>query len=155
MTGRVWEAQAPQVPAGSGRGQRLLGRVLAGSGPSPAGEVDSPLRHAVHLPPRQGCPVDWPDWVPPAVREAFVDRGVRQPWSHQARAAELARIEAVVGETLRHVISLGGTVAAEHGVGKIKRKWVDLQLSSLQLGAMRALKKELDPLGLLAPGNVL
>jgi len=90
MTGRVWEAEAPQVPAGSGRGQRLLGRVLAGSGPSPAGEVDSPLRHAVHLPPRHGCPVDWPDWVPPAVRAAFVDRGVRQPWSHQARAAELA-----------------------------------------------------------------
>ena len=70
-------------------------------------------------------------------------------------AAELARIEAVVGDTLRHVISLGGTVAAEHGVGKIKRKWVDLQLSPLQLGAMRALKRELDPLGLLAPGNVL
>ena len=37
-----------------------------------------------------GCPVDWPEWVPPAVRTAFVDRGVRQPWSHQARAAELA-----------------------------------------------------------------
>ncbi len=90
MTGRVWEAEAPQVPAASGRGQRLLGRVLAGSGPSPVGEVDSPLRHAVHLPPRHGCPVDWPDWVSPAVRAAFVDRGVRQPWSHQARAADLA-----------------------------------------------------------------
>ena len=47
--------------------------------------------------------------------------------------------------TLRHVIALGGTVAAEHGVGKIKRKWVALQLSPLQIGAMRALKRELDP----------
>jgi FAD/FMN-containing dehydrogenase len=70
-------------------------------------------------------------------------------------AAELARIDAVVEETLRHVISLGGTVAAEHGVGKIKRKWIGLQLSAIQVAAMRALKRELDPLGLMAPGNVL
>jgi FAD/FMN-containing dehydrogenase len=70
-------------------------------------------------------------------------------------AAELARIEAVVEATLRHVLSLGGTVAAEHGVGKIKRKWLGLQLSPIQIGAMRALKRELDPLGLMAPGNVL
>ncbi|HWJ22963.1 MAG TPA: FAD-linked oxidase C-terminal domain-containing protein, partial [Gemmatimonadaceae bacterium] len=65
-----------------------------------------------------------------------------------------ARIEAVVGETLAYVISLGGTVAAEHGVGKLKRRWLPMQLSPMQLGAMRALKAELDPLGLLAPGNV-
>ena len=70
-------------------------------------------------------------------------------------AAELARIEGVVEETLRHVITLGGTVAAEHGVGKIKRRWVGLQLSPLQIGAMRSLKRELDPLGLMSPGNVL
>ncbi|MFL5582451.1 MAG: FAD-binding oxidoreductase [Gemmatimonadaceae bacterium] len=70
-------------------------------------------------------------------------------------ADELRRIEAVVEETLRHVIALGGTVAAEHGVGKIKRKWVGLQLSPLQIGAMRALKRELDPGGILSPGNVL
>jgi FAD/FMN-containing dehydrogenase len=69
-------------------------------------------------------------------------------------AAELERIEAVVGETLAHVIALGGTVAAEHGVGKLKRRWLPLQLTPMQLGAMRALKAELDPLGLLAPGNV-
>jgi FAD/FMN-containing dehydrogenase len=69
-------------------------------------------------------------------------------------AAELARITAVVVETLRHVISLGGTVAAEHGIGKLKRAWLPLQMSPLQIGAMRALKRELDPAGLLAPGNV-
>ena len=68
--------------------------------------------------------------------------------------AELERIYLVVDETVDHVISLGGTVSAEHGVGKLKRRWLPLQLSPLQLGAMRALKRELDPDGLLAPGNV-
>jgi FAD/FMN-containing dehydrogenase len=69
-------------------------------------------------------------------------------------AAALERVYSVVDETVNHVISLGGTVSAEHGVGKLKRRWLPLQLSPLQLGAMRALKHELDPDGLLAPGNV-
>lgn len=72
-----------------------------------------------------------------------------------ADADEVKRIERVVEETLRTVIALGGTVAAEHGIGKIKRKWVGLQLSELQLSVMRAMKRELDPSGILAPGNVL
>lgn len=68
---------------------------------------------------------------------------------------ELTRVEAVVEETLRHVMSVGGTVSAEHGIGKLKRRWLPLQLSPLQLGVMRAMKRELDPRGILAPGNVL
>jgi glycolate oxidase len=70
-------------------------------------------------------------------------------------ADELARIERVVEATLREVIALGGTVAAEHGIGKLKRKWLPLQMSPLQVRAMGAVKRELDPAGILAPGNVL
>jgi FAD/FMN-containing dehydrogenase len=50
---------------------------------------------------------------------------------------------------------MGGTVAAEHGIGKIKRKWLPLQLSPLQRGMMGAIKRELDPNGMFAPGNVM
>jgi glycolate oxidase len=69
--------------------------------------------------------------------------------------AELATIERVLEETLREVIELGGTVAAEHGIGKIKRKWLPLQMNPLQIAMMSAVKKELDPFGILAPGNIL
>jgi FAD/FMN-containing dehydrogenase len=68
---------------------------------------------------------------------------------------ELATIETVVERTLREVIRLGGTVAAEHGIGKIKRKWLPLQMNAVQIAMMTAVKNELDPLGLLAPGNIL
>ncbi len=61
----------------------------------------------------------------------------------------------MVERTLRHVLSLGGTVSAEHGIGKIKRRWLSLQASPLQIGVMRAMKHELDPMGILAPGNIL
>lgn len=74
---------------------------------------------------------------------------------HGRDAQEVQRFESIVEETLRKVFSMGGTVAAEHGIGKIKRRWLPLQLSPLQISMMRAVKHELDPLGLLAPGNVL
>ncbi len=70
-------------------------------------------------------------------------------------AHELTTIEEVVERTLRYVLSLGGTVAAEHGIGKIKRRWLPLQMNPLQISMMTAAKRELDPLGILAPGNIL
>jgi FAD/FMN-containing dehydrogenase len=68
---------------------------------------------------------------------------------------ELRTIEGVVEATLREVIAMGGTVAAEHGIGKIKRRWLPMQMTPLQVRTMTAVKRELDPAGILAPGNVL
>jgi FAD/FMN-containing dehydrogenase len=70
-------------------------------------------------------------------------------------ARELTTIEGAVEETLKRVLALGGTVAAEHGIGKIKRRWLPLQMNALQISMMTAVKKELDPNGILAPGNIL
>ena len=116
------------------------------------------------------------DWAVPyrrlkdAIAEArrlAVDAGVEPPviYGHAGNghphenfiardAAELARVEQAVEQTLKYVIGLGGTVAAEHGTGKIKRKWLPLQLTPLQLGVMRAMKQAVDPAALLAPGNL-
>ncbi|MBA3342108.1 MAG: FAD-binding oxidoreductase [Gemmatimonadaceae bacterium] len=70
-------------------------------------------------------------------------------------ASELAVIERVIEKTLKAILAMGGTVAAEHGIGKLKRKWVGLQMSAIQIGAMRAIKHELDPYNVLARGNML
>lgn len=117
------------------------------------------------------------DWAVPyrllgdalaASRRAVAERGLEQPVTfghagnghpHQnfiARdSAELERITDAVSATLRDVISLGGTVAAEHGIGKIKARWLPLQMSGTQRALMRAVKHELDPHNLLAVGNIL
>ena len=70
-------------------------------------------------------------------------------------ARELATIEEAVDGTLKRVLTLGGTVAAEHGIGKLKRRWLPLQMNPLQISIMNTVKSELDPLGMLAPGNIL
>ncbi len=69
--------------------------------------------------------------------------------------ADLRIINAAIEDTLAHVIKMGGTVSAEHGLGKLKRPWLDLQLSQRQIAVMRAIKNTLDPSGMFAPGNVL
>lgn len=70
-------------------------------------------------------------------------------------ATALGRINAAVEETLQWVVRMGGTVSAEHGLGKLKQPWLSLQLAPRQIGLMRAIKSALDPTGLFAPGNVL
>jgi FAD/FMN-containing dehydrogenase len=69
---------------------------------------------------------------------------------------DVHRIEACVESVLRtSVLPRHGTVAAEHGVGKLKARWLPLQMTPLQIGLMRAIKRELDPDGRMAPGNIL
>ncbi|CAL9654002.1 hypothetical protein SUDANB95_06686 [Actinosynnema sp. ALI-1.44] len=65
--------------------RRLLDRVLAGV---PAGE--SPLTHTADLARRPADTVPWPSWAAPDVIKALVERGVVEPWRHQAEAASLA-----------------------------------------------------------------
>ncbi len=93
--------------------------------------------------------------VPQAVTYGHAGNGHPHQNFIAHNADELRDIEAVVEAMLRDVLAMGGTVAAEHGIGKLKKRWLPMQASALQLRVMRALKRELDPLGLLAPGNVL
>ena len=44
----------------------------------------------MRVPARAGRTARWPDWVPAPIRDTLVDHGVRAPWTHQVRAAELA-----------------------------------------------------------------
>jgi DEAD/DEAH box helicase domain-containing protein len=48
-----------------------------------------PATHVVTTPARPGVVAPWPPWVPAALVAAFTRAEVRQPWSHQAAAAEL------------------------------------------------------------------
>jgi FAD/FMN-containing dehydrogenase len=46
----------------------------------------------------------------------------------------------------------GGTISAEHGIGRAKVRWLRLNRSPEEMAAMRAVKTALDPSGLLNPG---
>jgi FAD/FMN-containing dehydrogenase len=56
---------------------------------------------------------------------------------------------------LRLAASYGGSIAAEHGVGVAKADLLHLTRSEAEIAAMRAVKRALDPDGLLNPGVLL
>ena len=52
-------------------------------------------------------------------------------------------------------LDLGGTITGEHGVGRLKRDWLRRELDDGAYAASVALKRALDPRGILNPGSVL
>jgi D-lactate dehydrogenase (cytochrome) len=68
--------------------------------------------------------------------------------SEGARARELYVV------FLKYAASVGCTLSAEHGVGKLKRDYLRLFYSDDQLRQMAAVKKTLDPNGILGRGNI-
>eukprot|EP00483_Globobulimina_turgida_P010047 UN10066 len=52
-------------------------------------------------------------------------------------------------------LDLDGTCTAEHGIGKNKKKFLYKELGNNAVELMQSLKKQLDPNGILCPGNVV
>ena len=53
------------------------------------------------------------------------------------------------------VHEMGGSVSAEHGIGRLKVDDLERYGDPVKLAAMRAVKDALDPLGIMNPGAVL
>ena len=51
------------------------------------------------------------------------------------------------------VREVSGSVSAEHGIGLLKRKYLEYNRSPEEIALMRAIKKLLDPAGILNPGK--
>ena len=67
---------------------------------------------------------------------------------------EFAAGQSLMLEFARHAVALGGTVSAEHGLGKRKRGLLELQYSGDQIEAMKQVKRRLDPQWLLGRGTL-
>jgi len=60
--------------------------------------------------------------------------------------------DAVDDAVLRLAAGHGGTISAEHGIGRAKAAVLHLSRSAAEIEAMRAVKSAFDPAGLLNPG---
>jgi FAD/FMN-containing dehydrogenase len=67
----------------------------------------------------------------------------------KAHVAEITRV--VFDQTMAH----GGSISAEHGVGRLKRDELARLRPAAATDAMRAIKRALDPLGIMNPGRVV
>jgi D-lactate dehydrogenase (cytochrome) len=58
-------------------------------------------------------------------------------------------------EFAKKAVALGGTISAEHGIGKMKKEFLSIMFSDKELKEMRAVKIALDPNLMINPGNML
>ncbi|MBI5886385.1 MAG: FAD-binding protein [Deltaproteobacteria bacterium] len=67
---------------------------------------------------------------------------------------EAAAAGAAVTDVFSLTLKLGGTISGEHGVGVTKAPYLAMELSQPLIDAMAAIKKALDPNGVLNPGKI-
>ncbi len=69
-------------------------------------------------------------------------------------AAARVRAQAAFDDIVDAALTLGGTVTGEHGVGLLKRAGAERELGPTVIAMHRAVKRALDPHGILNPGKV-
>jgi FAD/FMN-containing dehydrogenase len=68
--------------------------------------------------------------------------------------AEFETNKGLMTELARAAVALGGTVGAEHGLGKRKSHLLGIQYSAQEIDAMKAVKRRFDPQWLLGQGTL-
>jgi D-lactate dehydrogenase (cytochrome) len=60
----------------------------------------------------------------------------------------------IYGRCIAQAVMLGGCVSAEHGIGKLKAKYLNVMMGERYLNEMAELKRAFDPNGILGRGNI-
>jgi len=67
---------------------------------------------------------------------------------------EAARSWEIYRSFIRRAVEVGGTISAEHGIGKLKREYLRELYGGEHLREMATLKRAFDPRGILGRGNM-
>jgi len=67
---------------------------------------------------------------------------------------QMAKAEKMVAHIFEASLSLSGTLSGEHGVGVLKRPYLEKALGTLSIDVQRQIKAALDPLNILNPGKI-
>jgi FAD/FMN-containing dehydrogenase len=71
------------------------------------------------------------------------------------REAFLARTKAADHDLFTLVKKHAGSISAEHGIGLLKKPYLEYSRSADEIATLRAVKQALDPLNILNPGKIL
>lgn len=68
--------------------------------------------------------------------------------------SDLLAVERAAIEIFERAIALGGALSGEHGIGTLKRQFLELNLGAPAVDTMRKVKSALDPAGIMNPGKI-
>jgi glycolate oxidase len=72
-------------------------------------------------------------------------------WNDESEEAAVAK---AIEQLFIDVVSLGGTLSGEHGIGVLKAPYLHLEQSPQLIELQRQIKTVFDPKGLLNPGKI-
>lgn len=70
------------------------------------------------------------------------------------QAEQMEKAEKMVEEIFEASLAVGGTLSGEHGVGVLKRPYLERALGSISIDVQRKIKRALDPMNILNPGKI-
>ena len=77
-------------------------------------------------------------------------------WLDGATTPDLAREEPIIKRAIHDLVAAhGGSISAEHGIGRLKVAELQRYTSAVELDMMREIKRALDPKGIMNPGKLL
>ena len=79
---------------------------------------------------------------------------VSQIVSLRRRADDDEFVLKIILKFIRRAVEIGGTISAEHGIGKLKREYLKELYGEAHLREMANLKLAFDPAGILGRGNM-
>jgi FAD/FMN-containing dehydrogenase len=63
----------------------------------------------------------------------------------------MGRVDQAVEEILKFTLELKGSLSGEHGIGRTKKKYIELQTGTVSLEVQHRIKQTLDPNNILNP----
>lgn len=90
----------------------------------------------------------------PSVEQYYLFGHIADGNLHLEIAEPTATDDTATAAALQLVAELGGSISAEHGIGRAKAPYLLLSRSAEEIAAMRGIKSALDPHSLMAPGVI-
>ena len=146
-----------KIPDFLRRADAAVARTYPGAIPIPFGHIgDGNIHYNVSQP---GIPLPLPsvtgggsEGVGHSVRQA-INRD-RQKWKEEGKKFQQAR--ALINEVIYDiVVDMGGSISAEHGIGRLKVEQLEQYKDANDLNTMRAIKMAMDPHNILNSGRII
>ena len=145
---RLWEARRAISPALARKRPHKLGEDIS----VPRSELVAMVRAVREIAARNDDAQD--DGAGVGALDLAVGQGEGVILCARRDPQEMARVRVAAREIFETAIALGGTLSGEHGIGLLKKQFMELDLGADALALMRRIKDAVDPLGIMNPGKV-
>jgi glycolate oxidase len=140
---KLWEARRAVSPALARRRPNKLGEDVS----VPRSELPELVRGIAEISRRYNLPIP----VFGHAGDGNLHPNIR---CDRSDPEEMTRVREAAAEIFRLAVRLGGTLSGEHGIGLLKKEFMEVALGAEQVELMRRLKATFDPNGILNSGKL-